>query len=67
MQMSVSREIIPRQITPRIGSLQSWKEPFDSELVGDAVTVGDGLLGLAGGDNGGSSRYHKLDAPRMDF
>jgi hypothetical protein len=61
MQMSVSKEINPR----RIGSLQSWNEPLPAELGGDAVTVDDGLLGIAGrdvGDNGGVSRYHKLDA-----
>jgi hypothetical protein len=60
MQMSVSRVINPW----RIGSLQSWNEPFATGLAGDAVAVEDGLLGLAdrvGGDNGGSSRYHKLD------
>lgn len=63
--MSESGEISPR----RIGSFQSWNGPLTVELVGDVVMVGDGSPGFgetAGrdvGDSGGSSIYHKLDAP----
>lgn len=52
----------------RIGTLQSWKGPSDTELVGDGV-IGDVLHrfgetpGSDVGDSGCSSRYHELDAP----
>lgn len=65
MLMLVSKVINPR----RIGSLQSWNEPLAAELAEDAVTVDNGLLGLAGrdvGNNGDSSRHHRLDTSRMD-
>lgn len=60
----------PREIKLwRIGSLQSWNGPSDTELAGDGVIIGDVLLGFGEtassdvGDSGGSSRYHKLGAP----
>ena len=65
IQMLESRVINPW----RIGSFQSRNEPLVAELAEDVVTVENGLQGLAGcdvGDNGDSSRHHKLDASRMD-
>jgi hypothetical protein len=65
MQTLVSRVINPW----RIGSLQSRNEPLAAELAESVVAAENGLLGLAGrdiGDNGDSSRHHKLDASRMD-
>ena len=65
IQMLESRLINPW----RIGSFQSRNEPLVAELAEDVVTVENGLQGLAGcdvGDNGDSSRHHKLDASRMD-
>jgi len=59
----------PREIKLwRIGSLQSWNGPSDTELVGGGV-IGDVLPRFGEtasgdvGDSGGSSRYHKLGAP----
>ena len=66
MQMSVFRVINPC----RIGSLQSWNKPLAVELVGDAVAVDNGLLGLEGwdvGENGSSSRYQELNALCIEF
>ena len=65
IQMLESRVINPW----RIGSFQSENEPLVAELADDVVTVDNGLQGLAGwdvGNNGDSSRHHKLDASRMD-